>query len=67
MAKKCIYCSKEINEDRVVDICDLCMYKVWGPKMSQAILKSMEEEKKKGNLELGRVSEEINKKENISL
>lgn len=57
MVKKCIYCSKEIDKEKVVDICDLCMYRVWGPKMSEAILKGMEEEKKKGNLELGRVGE----------
>ncbi len=57
MVKKCIYCSAEINSECVVDMCQRCMYQVWGEKMSKTIIENMQREKNIGNLELGRVSE----------
>lgn len=55
MTKRCIYCRTEIDSNSVVDMCTPCMHKVWGPRMTHAIVSGMEKEKAKGNMELGQV------------
>lgn len=35
--KKCLYCGKEVSEDAVMDFCDACGVRIWGPKMLATI------------------------------
>lgn len=63
MAKKCFYCSNDIDGNEVVDMCKVCMHNIWGEKMTVTIINNMQREKKSGNLELGRVSEFENEEE----
>jgi hypothetical protein len=65
MAKKCIYCNAAIDQNSVVDMCKPCMHRVWGPKMTNAIVSGMEKEKAKGNMELGRVGCDSSSEESI--
>jgi RimJ/RimL family protein N-acetyltransferase len=53
MAKKCVYCSVELNSESAIDVCERCGYKVWGERMFRNIVSEMENAKEKGNLNQG--------------
>lgn len=53
---KCIYCKSGIEDDRAVDVCDMCGRKVWGDKMFNAIKQNMGNAKEKGDLEQGSIN-----------
>jgi len=57
MAKRCVYCSKEISQESVVDVCDRCGLGVWGDRMFNAIKQNMQGMKDKGNLYQGSVTD----------
>jgi len=57
MKKKCIYCSKEIDDNSVVDVCNSCGLGVWGEKMFSAIKENMSNAKEKGYLNQGSVTD----------
>ena len=59
MVKKCIYCSKEIEEDSLVEVCVDCGHGVWGEKMFRAIKENMESARDSGNLHQGSISENM--------
>ncbi len=49
--RKCVYCHSDIKDNRSMEICDRCGEKVWGKKMFDAIKKSTDEARDKGDLE----------------
>lgn len=61
MAKKCIYCNVQIDENSVVDVCQRCGIGVWGEKMFGAILENMTNARESGDLYQGSVSQTFDK------
>ena len=50
MARKCVYCGRDVNDDRSMEICDICGEKVLGRKMFGAIKTQTDEARDKGDL-----------------
>lgn len=61
MANRCVYCKREIDDDRAVSVCDSCGKNVWGDKMFGAIKENMGNAKEKGDLFQGSVCNEVQK------
>ena len=59
MVKKCIYCKTELAEDSVIDFCKKCGVGVWGEKMFEAIVSSMESARSTGNLDQGSITQPV--------
>ena len=55
--KKCMYCSKEMEDENIIDICTPCGHGVWGEKMFSAIKENMQNAKNNGDLHQGNVGE----------
>ena len=50
MVKKCMYCSREITDNREIEVCEVCGIGVWGPNMFNAIKNNMRQAREKGNI-----------------
>lgn len=59
MTKKCIYCKNEIPDESVIDFCNRCGIGVWGEKMFNAIVASMEKSRDKGDLFQGSITDSM--------
>ena len=58
--KKCVYCKRELKEDSVIDVCSDCGRGVWGEKMFNTIVRSMEDAESRGSLMQGSVGSSDN-------
>ncbi len=56
MVNKCVYCKREISDDRAVDVCTPCGHGIWGEKMFKAIIDNMGSARAKGDLYQGNVT-----------
>ena len=54
--KKCMYCSRALELEHVIDICVPCGHGVWGENMFRVICKNMETARTNGDLEQGSVT-----------
>jgi hypothetical protein len=61
MAKKCIYCKMEIPDESVIDFCNRCGIGVWGEKMFNAIVQSMERSRDNGDLFQGSITDSMSR------
>ena len=57
MAKKCIYCKTEVDDSSVIDFCRRCGIGVWGEKMFNTIVQSMEKARDTGDLFQGSITD----------
>ena len=48
--KKCLYCSKDLTDDSVIDFCENCGKQAFGEKIFNVIIKNMKEAKEKGDI-----------------
>ena len=51
MVKKCLYCSKELSKESVVDFCENCGISVFGEKMFKVIVENINQAKKRGDID----------------
>jgi uncharacterized UBP type Zn finger protein len=65
MVRKCIYCGRELDNNSVIDFCEICGVQVWGKKMFDAIVSNMEEARLRGDLVHNNSEEKIENKEEI--
>ena len=50
MVKKCLYCSKELSEESVIDFCENCGKATFGEKMLKAIVENMNHARDRGDI-----------------
>lgn len=60
MAKNCIYCKTPLEDSSVIDVCQRCGIGVWGEKMFQTIVDSMNQANDQGNLFQGSITDSDN-------